>query len=109
MQNYELKPVVSSILQFLEEMTGCNLKELTEQSSFKGTLGTYINAKDLFAINNNIQSGEYGIAYEKEVTFLKNFLSEIRLSHNFDRLIGECKELGSILLEAHTIFKDYMI
>lgn len=109
MQNYELKPVVSSILQFLEEMTGCNLKELTEQSSFKGTLGTYINAKDLFAINNNIQSGDYGIAYEKEVTFLKNFLSEIRLSHNFDRLIEECKELGSILLEAHTIFKDYMI
>ena len=109
MQNYELETIVSSILKFIEKMTGCNLKELTEQSSFKGTLGTYINAKDLFAINNNIQSGEYGIAYEKEVTFLKNFLSEIRLSHNFDRLIGECKELGSILLEAHTIFKDYMI
>lgn len=109
MQNYELETIVSSILKFIEKMTGCNLKELTEQSSFKGTLGTYINAKDLFAINNNIQSGEYGIAYEKEVTFLKNFLSEIRLSHNFDRLIEECKELGSILLEAHTIFKDYMI
>ena len=75
MQNYELETIVSSILKFIEKMTGCNLKELTEQSSFKGTLGTYINAKDLFAINNNIQSGEYGIAYEKEVTFLKNFLS----------------------------------
>ena len=90
-------------------MTAQSILSNCSQSSFKGTLGTYINAKDLFAINNNIQSGEYGIAYEKEVTFLKNFLSEIRLSHNFDRLIEECKELGSILLEAHTIFKDYMI
>lgn len=109
MRNYELKPVVSSILQFLEEMTGCNLKELAGQSSFKGTLGKYINAKDLFTINNYIQSGDYSIAYEKEITFLKNFLSDIRLSHNFDRFIEECKELGSILLEAHTIFTDYQV
>lgn len=104
-----MKTKVFNILKFLEEMSGCNLKELTGQSSFKGTLGTYINAKDLFTINNYIQSGDYGIAYEKEVTFLKNFLSDIKLSCKLDRLIEECKELGPILLKAHDMLKDYVV
>lgn len=98
---------VSSILQFLERITGCNLKDLENQSSFKGTLGTYINAKDLFIINNYIQNGEYNIAYEKEIIFLKNLISEIRFSKCLDGLIQDCKEMGYILLETHNILKDY--
>ena len=98
---------VSSILQFLERITGCKLEDLNDQSSFKGTLGTYINAKDLFTINNYIQNGEYNIAFEKEITFLKNLISEIRFSKGLEGLIKDCKEIGYILLETHEILKDY--
>lgn len=102
-----MKTKVSSILRFLERITGCNLEDLKGQSSFKGTLGAYINAKDLFTINNYIQNGEYNIAYEKEITFLKNLISEIRFSKCFDGIIQDCKEMGHILLETYDILKDY--
>lgn len=107
MQNYELKPVVSGILQFLEDITGCHLKNLEGQTSFKGSIGRYCNTKDLFTINNYIQSGNYEIAYEKEITFLKNLISEIRFSHRIDELIQDCEDVGNALLKAHHIFKDY--
>ncbi len=107
MQNYELKPVVSGILQFLEDITGCHLKDLEGQTSFKGSIGRYCNTKDLFTINNYIQSGNYEIAYEKEITFLKNLISEIRFSHRIDELIQDCEDVGNALLKAHHIFKDY--
>ena len=102
-----MKTKVSNILKFLEKITGCDLEDLKEQSSFKGTLGAYVNAKDLFTISNYIQNREYDIAYEKEITFLKNLISEIRFSKCIDDLIQDCKEMGHILLETHDILKDY--
>lgn len=107
MKIFELKPIVSSILQFLEDTTGCHLKDLEGQTSFKGSIGRYCNTKDLFTINNYIQSGDYEIAYEKEITFLKNLISEIRFSNSIDELIQDCENVGNALLKAHHIFKDY--
>ena len=49
---------VTDILHFLERITGCQLKDLEGKSSFKGTIGAYIEAKDLFTINGFILSGE---------------------------------------------------
>lgn len=100
---------VTDILHFLERITGCQLKDLEGKLSFKGTIGAYIEAKDLFTINGFILSGEYGIAYEKEILFLKNCIYDSRFSKDFDKLINDCKEFGQILMEAHDIFREYSI
>lgn len=100
---------VTDILHFLERITGCKLKDLEGKSSFKGTIGAYIEAKDLFTINGYILNREYEIAYEKEILFLKNCIYDSRFSKDFDKLINDCKEFGQILLEAHDIFREYSI
>lgn len=97
----------TQLLQFLEKITGCNLKNLKGQTFFSGTLGAYTNAKDLFTIHNYIQNREYEIAYEKEITFLKNLIPNMRFSSKMDELIKDCEEMGHILLAAHGFFKDY--
>lgn len=97
----------TQLLQFLEKITGCNLKDLKGQTFFSGTLGAYTNAKDLFTIHNYIQNREYEIAYEKEITFLKNLIPNMRFSSKMDELIKDCEEMGHILLAAHGFFKDY--
>lgn len=97
----------TQLLQFLEKITGCSLKDLKGQTSFSGTLGAYTNAKDLFTIHNYIQNREYEIAYEKGITFLKNLIPNMRFSSKMDKLIKDCEEMGHILLAAHGFFKDY--
>lgn len=107
--NNSIEQRVKDILQFLEEATGCKLAELECNTSFKGSLGAYIEARDLFAISNFIRNGEYGIAYEKEIVFLQNCIANARFSSDLDKLINDCKEIGNILLKAHDIFSDYSI
>jgi len=107
MTDNTIKTKATKLFKFLEKITGCNLKELVEQTSFSGTLGAYANARDLFAINNYIQNMEYEIAYEKGITFLRNLLPNIRFSSKIDQLIEDCEEMGHILLAAHEFFKDY--
>lgn len=98
-----------ALLQFLEQISGCNVKELKEQSSFSGKIGAYLNARDLFDIDNYVQNKEYAIAFEKGISFLKKFISEVRFSYKIEKLIDECAQMGQILTKAHDFFESYSL
>lgn len=104
-----MKKRVTQILQFIEKTTDCYVKDMCNTSSFHGTIGQYGISKKIFAIYNYIQTGDYGIAYQKEIDFINELLHNFRLSSDFTELIKECQEIGNLFLEAHKIFQEYVI
>lgn len=94
------------LFQFLQDTTGCDLKELEGQSHYSGTLGAYLDARDLFTINSYIQNREYEIAYEKGITFLKKLIYDSKPNRTVN-LIDYCKEMGGLLLDAANHLKEY--
>lgn len=107
---YLLEDRLEKILDFLQEITGTYISEYIGKNSFSGTLGVYSSAQKLIDIYNQIQTGNYEIAYQKEISFLRRYIDEIRFSEeDLFKLLDDCKKFSHILSESHTILKEFLV